>query len=113
MSELTDQQAAVVRVASLDLATLDSEHVNLVPWAFEWEDVHGYAQPEGLSDAGREALTQYDADQAAKRAAEVEAAYREGFRRGNGYIDMADTEYAEVIDKEWAESNAKKSLEAK
>lgn len=57
--ELTPEQAAVLRVASMNVsAYLDSEYANLVPSAFEWSDVFGV---EGLSDAGHEALARYDA----------------------------------------------------
>jgi hypothetical protein len=65
-------------------------------------------------DAGIRALAQYDADQAAKRAAEIEAAYKEGLLDGISLTDsMTEDEYIESVTNAWAASDTKKSLEAK
>jgi hypothetical protein len=54
------------------------------------------------TEKGIAALKEYDAAQAAKRAAEVEAAYTEGYH---------DHDWLLTSDQAWAASQAKKSLE--
>jgi len=57
---------------------------------------------------GESALAKYDADQAAMRAAEIEAAFREGFAAAADEFSKPQHE-----DLAWNESVAKKALEAK
>jgi len=102
MEKLTDWEATVLRVylscSGLSNSSLRSQ---LPDWLWEkTASTHNFRLRVAM-----DSLAQYDVDQAAKRAAEIEAAYKEG-------CCISDDDFTDA-DEHWANSNAKKSLEAK
>ena len=97
---LTDDQAAWLRMAMMTVFERELYDLGFVDGGTNYS----CATEEGIA-----ALEVYDAAQAAKRAAEIEAAYREGFEHGKEYCECCKAAGVDIC---WYGSDAKKSLEA-